>query len=237
MRTPQGKVATAYFAKSGQMLSEIANILGEKEDAEHFAEVAAKAKEAFRFIATENGVIKSDRQAEYIRAITFDLLSEDEKDAAAGQLNDLVVANDYHLNTGFLSTPDLCAVLADYGYEDTASRVLLQDTMPGWLYSVKKGATTIWEAWNGIDENGIPHESLNHYSKGAIVEWLISGVCGIKVNGTNVRVEPKPLKALGNIKAFYDSPVGRIGVEIVYDNGEPKVTVKVPANVQAEIVC
>ena len=236
MRTPQGKVATAYFARSGQMLSEIAGILGEAEDAKHFADVSAKAKAAFRYIATKDGVISSDRQAEYIRAITFDLLSENEKVVAAGQLNDLVIANGYHLNTGFLSTPDLCAVLADFGYEDTAVKVLLQDTMPGWLYSVKKGATTIWETWNGIDENGVPHESLNHYSKGAIVQWLISGVCGIKVSDGKVMVAPKPLKELGNTKAFYDSPLGRIAVEINFDSGEPKITVDVPSNVQAEVM-
>ena len=237
MRTPQGKVATAYFARSGQMLSEIADILGEAEDAKHFSKVASKAKEAFRYIATDNGTIHSDRQAEYIRVITFDLLSDEEKVVAAAKLNELVVACDYHLNTGFLSTPDLCRVLADYGYEDTAAKVLLQDSMPGWLYSVKKGATTIWEDWNGVDEAGVPHASLNHYSKGAIVQWLISGVCGIKVRGTEVTVEPKPLKELGNIKAFYNSPIGKIAVEIKYENGEPRITVDVPANVKADIVC
>lgn len=235
MRTPQGKVATAYFARSGQMMSEIAKILGETEDAKNFEEVAEKAKEAFRYIATENGVIQSDRQAEYIRAITFDLLSENEKKTAAAKLNELVVANGYHLNTGFLSTPDLCAVLLDYGYEETATKVLLQDSMPGWLYSVKKGATTIWEVWNGIDENGAPHESLNHYSKGAIVQWLISGVCGIKVADGKVIVAPKPLKELGNTKAFYDSPYGRISVEITYTNGDASIRVDVPENVAAEI--
>lgn len=237
MRTPQSKVATAYFARSGQMMKEIAELLGETEDAKHFAEVASKAKEAFRYIATEDGKIQSDRQAEYIRAITFDLLTEEEKAAAAEQLNNLVVDNGYHLNTGFLSTPDLCSVLANYGYEDTAVKVLLQDSMPGWLYSVKKGATTIWENWDGINENGVPNASLNHYSKGAVVEWLISGVCGIKVRGTEVRVAPKPLKELGNVKAFYESPVGRIEVEIIYNNSEPQVKVNVPANVKAEIVC
>ncbi|WP_130837963.1 family 78 glycoside hydrolase catalytic domain [Lachnoclostridium sp. Marseille-P6806] len=173
MRTPQSKVATAYFARSGKMLSEIAGILGKAEDAKKYAEISEKAKAAFKHIATDNGRIHSDRQAEYVRAITFDLLSENEKKQAAADLNDLVIKCDYHLNTGFLSTPDLCPALSDYGYRDTAMKVLLNDTMPSWLYSVRQGATTIWESWNGIDEKGVPHDSLNHYSKGAIVKWIV----------------------------------------------------------------
>lgn len=173
MRTPQSKVATAYFAKSGYMLSEIAKILGKTEDAEKYRKIADKAKTAFRYIATTDGKIESDRQADFIRAITFNLISDDEKIKAAAKLNDLVVSSNYHLNTGFLSTPDLLGVLSDYGYKETAEKVLLNDTMPGWLYAVKKGATTIWEAWNGIDENNVPHESLNHYSKGAVVKWIV----------------------------------------------------------------
>ena len=122
---------------------------------------------------------QSDRQCEYVRAIAFALLGEDESKAAAAALNQMVIENGCHLNTGFLSTPFLCDVLAKYGYTDTAYKLLLQPDAPGWLYEVGKGATTVWETWTGIDENGQPHESLNHYSYGAICGWLFGGVCGI----------------------------------------------------------
>ena len=122
---------------------------------------------------------QSDRQCEYVRAIAFALLGEDESKTAAATLNQMVIENGYHLNTGFLSTPFLCDVLAKYGYVDTAYKLLLQPDAPGWLYEVGKGATTVWETWTGIDENGKPHESLNHYSYGAICGWLFGGVCGI----------------------------------------------------------
>ena len=78
MRTPQGKVATAFFARSGQMLAEIATILGKKEDAMHYQDVAQKAKQAWRWMATENGKICSDRQADYVRALAFELLEGEE---------------------------------------------------------------------------------------------------------------------------------------------------------------
>ncbi|MBM6917112.1 alpha-L-rhamnosidase, partial [Gemmiger formicilis] len=99
--------------------------------------------------------------------------------AAAATLNQMVVDNGYHLNTGFLSTPFLCGALAQYGYTDTAYRLLLQPEAPGWLYEVNQGANTVWETWTGIDAEGKPHESLNHYSYGAICGWLFGGVCGI----------------------------------------------------------
>ena len=99
----------------------------------------------------------------------------------ADELNELVVKNGYHLNTGFLATPFLCSVLADHGHTDTAYKLLLQDTCPSWLYAVKKGATTIWETWDGVRADSTVHDSLNHYSYGAISGWLFNGVCGIRL--------------------------------------------------------
>ena len=89
----------------GKLLVEIAEILGKEEDAVKYSKIAEQTKKAFRHIATNDGKIISDRQAEYVRAIAFDLLTEEEKEQAAADLNELVVKNGYHLNTGFLSTP------------------------------------------------------------------------------------------------------------------------------------
>ncbi|MBP3488704.1 MAG: family 78 glycoside hydrolase catalytic domain [Roseburia sp.] len=236
MRTPQGKVATAYYAQSGRMLAEIAEILGKTEDAKRYADTAGKARMAYRHIALENGRIVSDRQAEYVRALIFDLLEEDEKKQAAQDLNQLVIEKNYHLNTGFLSTPSLCKVLADCGYTETAYRVLLQDTMPGWLYQVKKGATTIWENWDGINEKGEPSASLNHYSKGAVTGWLFSGVCGIHVENGRITIRPQPSPALKYARAVYDSPLGEIVSGWKYDGDTVTYEIQIPANTQADII-
>ena len=114
---------------------------------------------------------------------------------AADALADLVVKNGYHLNTGFLSTPDLCRVLAENGHADTAYRLLLQEECPSWLYAVKKGATTIWETWDGVRDDGTVHDSLNHYSYGAITGWLFDGVCGISLKAgkeAHAAADPEP---------------------------------------------
>ena len=145
----------------------------------------------------------------------------------------MVINNDYHLNTGFLSTPSLCPVLAEYGYLETAYKLLLQDTMPGWLYAVKKGATTIWETWDGINEDGKPKASLNHYSYGAVCGWLFRGVCGIRLEGNKITIRPMPYKLLQYAKASYGSPVGEIvsgwKYELIFD-------IEIPANTEAEVI-
>ena len=235
MRTPQGKVATAYFARSGVLLSEIATILGKQEDAHRFARISENAKKAFRFIATEDGRIHSDRQAEYVRAISFDLLSEEEKQRAADDLAALVKHCGNHLNTGFLSTPKLCPVLANYGHIDTAYQLLLQESMPSWLYEVSKGATTIWENWDGIDEQGQVKASLNHYSYGAVCGWLFGGVCGIRLNGSKLTIAPQPSKELGYAEAKWDSPVGTIESKWHYEEDRVILEVTVPSNMTAEV--
>lgn len=236
MRTPQGKVATAFFAYSGKQLAEIAEILGKTEDAEHFKETACKAGKAYRFIATKDGKIHSDRQADYVRALAFELLDGAEAVQAAKDLNELVKKCEYHLNTGFLSTPNLCRVLADNGYVETAYRLLLQDTMPGWLYEVKKGATTIWENWDGINEKGEPKASLNHYSYGAVAGWLFDGVCGIHVENREITISPKPCGLLKYARASYLAPCGEIESAWRYEKDQIIFEVSIPANTSARIL-
>lgn len=235
MSKPQYKVATAYFARSGRMLAEIAEVLGRSEDAAHYRDTAENAAKAFHFVGTDNGKIHSDRQAEYVRAISFDLLSEEEVKEAAAELNGKIIENDYHLNTGFLSTPSLCSVLAEYGYQETAYRLLLQDTMPGWLYEVKKGATSIWETWDGINEKGEVSASLNHYSYGAVCGWLFAGVCGIQVENERIKIAPQPHKLLGYAKAVYQSSMGEIVSAWKYEKDQFFYEITVPANAKAEV--
>lgn len=229
-------VATAYLSWSGRLLGEIAGILGKVEEARHYREVSEMAGKAFCYTATREGRIVSERQCEYVRALAFQLLDKKESQQAAHDLNELVKKNDYHLNTGFLSTPFLCKVLADYGYIDTAYRLLLQDTVPSWLYAVKKGATTIWENWDGIREDGTVHASLNHYSYGVIAGWLFQGVCGICLEDGLLTLTPKPSPLLGAARAIYQSPWGRIESGWSYGaDGKVEYEFDIPANMCANV--
>ncbi len=204
------EVATAYFYRSALLTAKIARILGKDEDAARFEKIAENARLAYRTALLQDGAIVSDRQCAYVRPLAFGLLNGDEAQQAADDLNALVAKNGYHLNTGFLSTPDLCRVLADHCHVDTAYRLLLQDTCPSWLYAVKKGATTIWETWDGVRADSTVHDSFNHYSYGAVSGWLMSGVCGIRLSGGKLKICPQPHPSLNYAKAAWDAPVGRI---------------------------
>ena len=227
-------VATAYYFRSASLLSRIAEILGKPKDAAHYAHIAENAKKAFRFTCTQDGRITSERQCQYVRPIAFGLLDGEENQQAADALNDLVIKNGCRLNTGFLSTPDLCRVLADHGHTDTAYRLLLQQDCPSWLYAVKKGATTIWETWDGVRPDGTVHDSLNHYAYGAICGWLFGGVCGIVLENGRLRVAPKPHPSLGFAKAEWRSPAGVIKSEWTYEANALRfhITVPIPAAIQ-----
>ncbi len=229
------EVPTAYLAYSSQLLSDIAERLGKEEDRRKYSEIAEKARAAYHNLQYKTGRIESERQAQYVRPIALDLISEEEKKDAAKALNELVIKCGYHLNTGFLSTPHLTGALSRYGYTDTAYKLLLQDTSPSWLYSVKKGANTIWETWNGIDEDGNVHDSLNHYSYGAITGWLFDSVAGIRIDGGRFLVEPQPDRSLGFVKASYDSVYGTIVSSWKYneDKGEFEYEITVPSNMTA----
>ena len=183
----------------------------------------------------DNGRIHSDRQCAYVRPIALGLLDPEDERQAAEDLNELVQKMDYHLNTGFLSTPFLCKVLSEHGYADTAYRLLLQDTCPGWLYAVKKGATTIWETWDGVREDGTVHDSLNHYSYGAVVGWLFDSVCGIRVSGDQISICPTPGEALTEASAIYDSPLGRIACGWKRETDGIKYHIVIPANGEARV--
>lgn len=229
------EVTTPYFYYSSKLLGEIAGILGKGEDEKIYLELAEKIRTAFNRYVIDNGRIHSDRQCAYVRPIALGLLDPEDERQAAEDLNELVQKMDYHLNTGFLSTPFLCKVLSEHGYADTACRLLLQDTCPGWLYAVKKGATTIWETWDGVREDGTVHDSLNHYSYGAVVGWLFDSVCGIRVSGDQISICPTPGEALTEASAIYDSPLGRIACGWKRETDDIKYHIVIPANGEARV--
>lgn len=230
------EVGTAYLSYSSRLLSEMAEELGKVEDAAHYGEAAKKAREAYRRVYTENGVIhEKKRQCLYVRPMALDLLTEAEKLAAAKTLAEMIRKNNNHLNTGFLSTAYLCRMLSDYGQTETAYDLLLQENSPSWLYEVKKGATTIWESWLGIDEKGDIRSSFNHYSLGAVSGWLVDSVCGIRVSDGDITVTPKPDKRLGWAKGAYDSPYGRIESSWRYEGSACTFLVTVPSGTEALI--
>ncbi|MFO7636821.1 MAG: family 78 glycoside hydrolase catalytic domain, partial [Clostridia bacterium] len=160
------EVATAYYAYSAGLMAEIAAILGKEEDAGKYRKLHGDIKAAYRSMFTKNGIVHSKRQCRLVRPIALDLINEAEKKQNAQTLNRMIEENGYRIGTGFLTTQFILSVLSEYGYHETAYRMLENTEKPSWLYNVKKGATTILEDWEGISEDGVPKNSFNHYAFG-----------------------------------------------------------------------
>jgi alpha-L-rhamnosidase len=232
-------VATAYYAYSTRLLAIMAKLLGKAEDAAKYDSLADQIKAAYiaEFIG-ENGLINPDRQASYVRVLVFDLAPASLKPAIVEHLVRLIRAADNHIGTGFLSTVFICDVLAEHGCLDVAYELLNQKTIPSWLYAVTKGATTIWEAWNGIDESGTPNLSLNHYSPGAVVNFLHRKVAGIEAaepGYKRINIHPMPGGGLTKARAAYESVHGLIVSEWEQQDGQMRLNVTIPPNTRAKI--
>ena len=163
------------------------------------------------------------------------------RDAAATRLVELVRAAGTHLRTGFLSTGDLLPVLSDTGHADVAYELLFQRTAPSWLNMIDRGATTIWEDWEGIDELGLAHESLNHYSKGAVIRFLHTHTLGLRQEPGSVAwesmvVEPVPGPVAHVGSGSHESPQGTIRVAWWIEGAELHISAELPAATSARIV-
>jgi len=236
MVAPHPEVSTAYTAYVLGCMAEIAETLGQPEDAALFCQYSEGCILAYQAMAeTADHTLDTDRQARLVRPLAFGLLNEKQTEFARKRLIQALQHYDWRLGTGFLSTPLILDVLAEYDL-DAAYRLLENEEMPGWLFMPKNGATTIWESWEGTRAQG-GIASLNHYSKGAVCEWLFKTMCGIKMDGENhFTIAPKPGGHFTYAKARYQSIYGTIESSWETADGRICFTVSVPANTTA-LVC
>jgi alpha-L-rhamnosidase len=222
MGSDKGAVATAYLHRSARDLARIAEILGKPSIfSERYKEIAAKAKLAWQeaFLNTDGSLSVSSAgvatQANYVRALHFGLIPPELEWAAADQLAKLIRSNGTRLDTGFLSTVYLLPTLANFGHADLAFELLFQDQEPSWMNMRNRGASTVWERWNGVAANGTPAESLNHYSKGAVIDFLHQYIAGLKIVEPGYReFQVKPVLGGGIewARTSHQSPFGLISV-------------------------
>lgn len=222
--------ATAYLYLTMKTMAEIADILGKDEEAKTCQEYAEGAKKAYDHLFVKTGILDTDRQAKLVRPLALGLLDGEQKAWAQNRLVQAVKNRNYHVGTGFLSTPFLLGVLTEAGEAETAYKMLENTEKPGWLGEILDGATTVWENWEGT-------ASHNHYSPGAVCQWLFDTVAGIRPDGENrFVINPIPSGTLTYAKASYKSIYGI--VESGWEKKESGITftVTVPANTTAQLV-
>ncbi len=235
---PDFEVATAYYAHSADLMTEIATVLGKTEDAKKYHTLFENVKTGYRYNYTRDGRIDSKRQCKYIRPVAFNLVSEEEKHKIISDLAEKVAENNYKIGTGFLTTPYILQMLSDYGFVDTAYRMLENEERPGWLYAVKKGATTIWENWDGISDKGIVTDSFNHYLMGSVTGWLFSHVAGITAlepGYTKVKIKPIPGGSFTHINCSYKSSTGLIKSSWKREGEDFHLNIEVPTETEVHL--
>jgi len=240
-RADKSETATAYLYRSAATVVRAAGVLGLPEDQwRRYHLIAEGALDAWRreFVRPD-GTLAVQTQASHVRALAFGLVPEQLTAAVSERLAELIGLAGGHLATGFLSTAHLLPVLADNGYLGTAYELLRQDTPPSWLTMVDRGATTMWEEWDGVDEHGLPHGSLNHYSKGAVATFLHRYVAGLRSTAPGYRtfeVWPRPGGGISSAMTRHIGPFGPIEVAWSLGNGSMTLDVLVPAGATASVV-
>ncbi len=242
--TDKDLLATAYFARSTDILRKTAALLGKKKDAAHYSEMLEKIKKAFQAeYVTPNGRLSSNTQTAYSVALAFGLIQPDLEKRAAERLAQRVRSFG-HITTGFLGTPLICHVLSDYGYYNESFMLLNRKKYPSWLYPITKGATTIWERWDGIKPDGSFQDkgmnSFNHYAYGAIGSWLYEEVAGIQIDPEkpgykHIIIDPHPGGGLTRAQAHIDSMYGTVASKWELKNKTRTLSVTIPPNTKATI--
>jgi alpha-L-rhamnosidase len=243
--TPKEVLATAYYAYDAKLLAEMASAIGRHKDTEKYHALFQSIRSAFcdAFVRSD-GSIKNATQTCYVLALHMDLLPADLHPLAAKHLVADIEQRGWHLSTGFVGVGYLCLVLSEAGYTNVAYRLLLNDTFPSWGYSIKHGATTIWERWDGwTEEQGFQSPSMNsfnHYAFGSVGQWLYQYVAGITMDLSQPGkqrciIRPYPHDELTFVDAEYDSICGPIRSRWRSDNGSFTLSISLPANVSATV--
>ena len=248
----QGRIkwtGTASLCNTSALLAKIADILGETQDAKHYRALSEKTADAYCSLLTDgNGKLLEEFQTAYVLPIYLNMFPTQQiREKAAANLAALAKRNDWCIGTGFPGTPYILFALCDNGQVDAAYHMLLNTKCPSWLYEVKAGATTIWERWDGLDENGVcpigddgtdKMISYNHYASGAVGDFLYRRIAGIEPTEAGYktfRVKPILGGGLTSAAAKVRTPYGDASVQWKTAENTFTVTVCVPVGTRCEL--
>ena len=249
-------IASAFHAYSVDILRKAERALG--YDTAKFDERYEKVVAAFREHYIPNGELRqypdlnphgisnppNETQTAYAIVLKFGLCEEKDRQRFADRLVEMIRANGNRMTTGFLGTPYLLHALTENGYADVAYDLLFQEENPSWLFSVNHGATTIWEHWNGIKEDGSfwskDMNSFNHYAYGAVYDWIFGKAVGIEPCGNapayrEITLTPHPDRRLGYADASIDTQYGTIRSYWYYKDNTVYYEFTIPSGVTARL--
>lgn len=240
--TDEGFIADVFYMYSTEILTKTAAVLGKKQDQEKYAWLAAGLRIRIRKeYYTPTGRCAIGTQTGLLLTL-FHHLADPEKNAAA--LRKSFENTHGKLETGFIGTSILCPVLSENGMQDIAEALLMNEDYPGWLHEVKMGATTVWERWNSLDENGhfssTGMNSLNHYAYGAVLEWMYSCLAGLRPESAGfgrAEIRPEFLWELHHLSCAYQSTAGKWKIDWnIISPSETELDITVPYGCTAHLI-
>ena len=228
-------VATAFYARSTELVIKAGKVLGEDVSAYEslYADIIAAFRKTFPVYQT---------QTECVLAAHFRLAENPQQ--AADQLAEKVRADGVKIQTGFVGTPYILHVLSNYGYDDLAWDLLLRREYPSWLYPITKGATTIWEHWDGIMPDGSfwssDMNSYNHYAYGSVADWVYGMAAGIQVcedapGYQRIRIAPHPSDCLDWLEASIETRQGLVSSKWSKTNDQWRFDITTPVEAQIDL--
>ncbi|MFD4668727.1 family 78 glycoside hydrolase catalytic domain [Lentzea sp. NPDC058450] len=241
--TPRNVISTAYFAWSARLVSRMAQAIGKSAEATSYGTLADQVSAAFtsRLVGAD-GTVSGNTQTGYALALAFGLVPQNRVPQLVDKLVARVRAANNHLTVGFVGVSHLLQVLADHGRADVAYQILTQPDYPGWGYMVGRGATTVWERWDGIRPDGSFQDpgmnSFNHYAMGSVGDFLYRTVGGLSSASPGFRsllIAPTPGGGLTSAKSQHRTPYGEALSEWSTSGGRLTLRVVVPAGTSAVV--
>jgi alpha-L-rhamnosidase len=242
------RVFQQRFLKGGSLTAQEIQAMKDRRDIQQADAISQGNLERKNFGKVESEVYNTEfftpTQTAFVLGLHFDLLPEDLKPRAAKELVEDIRRRDMHLSTGFVGSPYLPHALSCNGQLDTAYALLKQQSWPSWLYAVTKGATTIWERWDGwTEERGFQSaqmNSFNHYAYGSIGAWLYQVVAGLELDPgrpayKHSRIQPQPGGGLTYAKASLETPYGLLESHWRQTEAGLQLEITVPANTSATV--
>lgn len=231
-------IANAFYLKSIEIMHQTAEVLGRDEDAKKYLALYESVLSSFQNeYFTPAGRLVSETQTGCAIVLQFHLCKDKDRGRITEILKNNLIRHQNHLTTGFAGTQFLCEALSDQGEHETAGEVLLKEDCPSWLYSVKLGATTVWELWDGVNEDGSfnPYEmnSLNQYAFASIGNWMYTRLGGIQMlepGYKKSRIAPRLVKGIPEVRTSLETIYGRLSCEIWCKKRKYVVQLEIPEN-------
>jgi alpha-L-rhamnosidase len=243
--TPPPVLATAYWAWCAQLMAEMASASDRTQERDQYRDLASSIAVSYaNNFLSHDGRIEGDTQTVYAMAFRMGLVPPEARAAVADRFRESFEREAYKVRVGFAGVSFLLSALHEAGLTELAYKLLLDDRYPSWLYSLTHGATSVWERWNTVTEDGsFPTVNMNSFSLlalGSAVEWLYRGVAGINsVEGDGgmgrVLIAPIPGPGLTWAKATHETLHGQIVSEWHLDGPSVRYMVEIPTNVTATI--